>query len=327
MDILRLCGSVLRAIRRSSSMILVVLVIGILLTVLTPHFLRADNILNMLTNASVVAVVGLGMTLTIASGNFDLSVGSTAAFSSCIAFSLVATLGIPLSILAGIVTGAVIGLINGLIITELRISAFITTLGMMTIIRGLALIYTNGQDLYLFGATGFKVLSGRPLLGIPTPMIIVLVLAILFRAVVKYTPFGRRILAIGSNATVAKRSGIRVNAVIWGVFALVGATAALSGLIVSAQVLTANGRLDTGLELQAIAVVVIGGTSLLGGQATLLGTLLGSVLVAMINNGLNLLNVPDSYQLLTVGVLLLIAVLIEVSRGYNLRQMLKVGRS
>lgn len=327
MDILRLCGSVLRAVRRSSSMILVVLVIGILLTVLTPHFLRVDNILNMLTNASVVAVVGLGMTLTIASGNFDLSVGSTAAFSSCIAFSLVATLGIPLSILAGIVTGAVIGLINGLIITELRISAFITTLGMMTIIRGLALIYTNGQDLYLFGATGFKVLSGRPLLGIPTPMIIVLVLAILFRAVVKYTPFGRRILAIGSNATVAKRSGIRVNAVIWGVFALVGATAALSGLIVSAQVLTANGRLDTGLELQAIAVVVIGGTSLLGGQATLLGTLLGSVLVAMINNGLNLLNVPDSYQLLTVGVLLLIAVLIEVSRGYNLRQMLKVGRS
>jgi len=146
-------------------------------------------------------------------------------------------------------------------------------------------------------------------------------------ATVKYTPFGRRILAIGSNAAVAKRSGIRVNIVTWGVFALVGATAALSGLIVSAQVLTANGRLDTGLELQAIAVVVIGGTSLLGGQATLVGTLLGSVLVAMINNGLNLLNVPDSYQLLTVGLLLLIAVLIEVSRGYNLRQILKVGRN
>ncbi len=327
MNILRLSSSFLRAARRSSSMILVVLVVGILLTVLTPHFLRVDNILNMLTNASVVAIVGLGMTLAIASGNFDLSVGSTAAFSSCVAFSLVATLGIPLAILAGIVTGAIIGLLNGLIITELRISAFITTLGMMTIIRGLALIYTHGQDLYLFGATGFKVLSGRPFLGIPTSMIMVLVLALLLNAVVKYTPFGRRILAIGSNAAVAKRSGIRVNAVIWGVFALVGATAALSGLIVSAQVLTANGRLDTGLELQAIAVVVIGGTSLLGGQATLLGTLLGSVLVAMINNGLNLLNVPDSYQLLTVGVLLLIAVLIEVSRGYNLRQVLKVGKN
>jgi ribose/xylose/arabinose/galactoside ABC-type transport system permease subunit len=327
MGILRLSTGFLRAARRSSSMILVVLVVGILLTVLTPHFLRIDNILNMLTNASVVAIVGLGMTLAIASGNFDLSVGSTAAFSSCVAFSLVSTLGIPLAILAGIVTGALIGLCNGLIITELRVSAFITTLGMMTIVRGLALIYTKGQDLYLFGATGFKVLSGRPLLGIPTPIIIVLLLTLLLIATVKYTPFGRRILAIGSNAAVAKRSGIRVSIVTWGVFALVGATAALSGLIVSAQVLTANGRLDTGLELQAIAVVVIGGTSLLGGQATLVGTLLGSVLVAMINNGLNLLNVPDSYQLLTVGLLLLIAVLIEVSRGYNLRQVLKVGRN
>ncbi len=327
MGILRLSTGFLRAARRSSSMILVVLVVGILLTVLTPHFLRLDNILNMLTNASVVAIVGLGMTLAIASGNFDLSVGSTAAFSSCVAFSLVSTLGIPLAILAGIVTGALIGLCNGLIITELRVSAFITTLGMMTIIRGLALIYTKGQDLYLFGATGFKVLSGRPLLGIPTPIIIVLLLTLLLVATLKYTPFGRRILAIGSNAAVAKRSGIRVSIVTWGVFALVGATAALSGLIVSAQVLTANGRLDTGLELQAIAVVVIGGTSLLGGQATLVGTLLGSVLVAMINNGLNLLNVPDSYQLLTVGLLLLIAVLIEVSRGYNLRQVLKFGRN
>ena len=327
MGILRLSTGFLRAARRSSSMILVVLVVGILLTVLTPHFLRIDNILNMLTNASVVAIVGLGMTLAIASGNFDLSVGSTAAFSSCVAFSLVSTLGIPLAVLAGIVTGALIGLCNGLIITELRVSAFITTLGMMTIVRGLALIYTKGQDLYLFGATGFKVLSGRPLLGIPTPIIIVLLLTLLLVATVKYTPFGRRILAIGSNAVVAKRSGIRVSIVTWGVFALVGATAALSGLIVSAQVLTANGRLDTGLELQAIAVVVIGGTSLLGGQATLVGTLLGSVLVAMINNGLNLLNVPDSYQLLTVGLLLLIAVLIEVSRGYNLRQVLKVGRN
>jgi ribose transport system permease protein len=327
MGILSLLNSSLRVARRSSSMILVVLVIGIALTLLTPHFLRMDNILNMLTNASVVAIVGLGMTLAIASGNFDLSVGSTAAFSSCVAFSLVPVVGIPLAIVAGLVTGALVGLCNGLIITELRVSAFITTLAMMTIVRGLALIYTKGQDLYLFGATGFKVLSGRPLWGIPTPIIMVIVLTVLFGAIVKYTPFGRRVLAVGSNAAVAKRSGIRVSAVTWGIFALVGATAALSGLVVSAQVLTANGRLDTGLELQAIAVVVIGGTSLLGGQATLVGTLLGSVLVAMINNGLNLLNVPDSYQLLTVGVLLLIAVLIEVSRGYNLRQALRVGRS
>jgi len=305
----------------------VVLAVGILLTVLTPHFLRVENILNVLTNASLVAIVGLGMTLAIASGNFDLSVGSTAAFSSCIALSLIPTVGIPLAVIAGLVTGAVVGLCNGLIITELRVSAFITTLGTMTIVRGLALIYTHGRDLTLFGRTDFKVLSGSPILGIPSPIIITLVLALLFAGIMKYTTFGRRILAIGSNAAAAKRTGVRVNRILWGVFALLGAMAALTGMIVSAQVLTANGRLDTGLELQAIAVVVIGGTSLLGGQATLIGTLLGSILVAMINNGLNLLNVPDSYQSLTVGVLLLFAVLVEVSRGYNWQKVLQIGKN
>jgi ribose transport system permease protein len=157
--------------------------------------------------------------------------------------------------------------------------------------------------------------------------LLTILLTLLFGGVMKYTPFGRRILAIGSNVAASQRSGIRVNMVTWGVFALLGATAALSGMIVSAQVVTANGRLDTGLELQAIAVVVIGGTSLLGGQANLIGTLLGSILVAVINNGLNLLNVPDSYQLLTVGVLLMIAVLVEVSRGYNLRQIISRGNA
>jgi len=309
---------------RSYRMAFVVLIVGVLLALRAPHFLTVDNLVTVLTNASLIAIVGLGMTLAIASGNFDLSVGSTAAFASCVSLSLVLSHGIFVAIVAGLLVGGIVGFINGLIITELRVPAFIATLGTMTILRGLALIYTKGEDLTLSSNSGYKALSGGRIFGIPALIIIALMLALLFAAVISYTPFGRHILAIGSNATAAKRSGVRVTPILWGVFAIVGATAALSGMVVSSQLLTANGRLDTGLELQAIAVVVIGGTALSGGQASLIGTLLGSVLITMINNGLNLLNVPDSYQRLTVGTLLMLAVALEVSRGLNIRKLFKL---
>ena len=296
---------------------LAVLAVGLVLTLLTNRFLRIDNVLNVLTNASVVAIVGLGMTLAIASGNFDLSVGSTAAFAGCVSMSLVPALGVPLAIVAGLVAGALVGLVNGLIMTELRVPAFITTLGMMSVVRGLALIYTGGRDIYLYGQTEYKVLSGGHLLGIPMPVLLALALAALLSFVLAQTRFGRHILAVGSNLPSARRSGVRTSQVLWGIFAIVGAAAALSGMIISAQVLTANGRLATGLELNAIAVVVVGGTALTGGKASLSGTLLGAVLVAMINNGLNLLNVPIFYQDLTVGLLLLVALALQVERGWN----------
>jgi len=296
---------------------LAVLAVGLVLTLLTNRFLRIDNVLNVLTNASVVAIVGLGMTLAIASGNFDLSVGSTAAFAGCVSMSLVPALGVPLAIVAGLVAGALVGLVNGLIMTELRVPAFITTLGMMSVVRGLALIYTGGRDIYLYGQTEYKVLSGGHLLGIPMPVLLALALAALLSSVLAQTRFGRHILAVGSNLPSARRSGVRTSQVLWGIFAIVGAAAALSGMIISAQVLTANGRLATGLELNAIAVVVVGGTALTGGKASLSGTLLGAVLVAMINNGLNLLNVPIFYQDLTVGLLLLVALALQVERGWN----------
>lgn len=296
---------------------LIVLAIALILSLLTPRFFRVDNLFNVMTNAAVVAIVGLGMTLAIASGNFDLSVGSTAAFAGCVSMNLVPTLGVPFAILAGLLTGALVGLVNGLIITELRVPAFIATLGMLEIVRGLALIYTNGRDIYLFGQTGYKVLSGGHLLGIPMPVLLAVSLAVVLMLVVTQTRFGRHILAVGNSLPAARRSGVRTSLVLWGVFAIVGATAALSGMIISAQVLTANGRLATGLELSAIAVVVVGGTALSGGRASLAGTLLGALLVAVINNGLNLLNVPIFYQELTVGVLLVLALALSVDRGFN----------
>ncbi len=303
---------------RSYSIALVVLLVGIVLSVLTPRFFRVENLLSVVTNASVVAIVGLGMTLAIAGGMFDLSVASTAAFAGCIAFNLIPTFGVGVGVLGGLIAGAIIGWLNGLIITELRVPAFIATLGMASVVKGATLIYTNGRDIYLYGRPDVKILSAGYM-----PLILALGTGLLLALVISHTRFGRRILAVGSNLPSARRSGVRAEWVIWGIFAIVGATAALSGMIVSAQVLTANARLNVGLELSAISVVVVGGTALTGGRASLLGTLLGSLLVAMINNGLNLLNVPIFYQNLTVGVLLLGALAISIERGFNPLMMLR----
>ncbi len=303
---------------RSYSVAVVVLVLGVVLALLTPRFLMIGNVMNVLTNAAVIAIVGLGMTLAIASGNFDLSVGATAAFSACIAFSLVPQFGVPVGIAGGLIAGAIIGLGNGLIITELRVPAFIATLGVQSIVRGATLLYTNGRDMYLQGYPGYKVLSGGHILGIPMPVILALTIAAMLGLVMKHTRFGRYILAVGSNTNTARRSGVPVNKVIWGVFAIVGACAALSGQIYSAQVVTASARIAVGLELSAIAVVVVGGTALTGGRASLIGTLFGSLLVAMINNGLNLLNVSVLYQQVTIGLLLLVTLALGVERRYRL---------
>ena len=308
---------------RSYSVAVIVLVLGVVLAVLTPRFLMVGNLMNVFTNAAVIAIVGLGMTLAIASGNFDLSVGANAAFSACIAFTFVPLYGVPVGIAAGLLVGAFIGLGNGLIITELRVPAFIATLGVSSIVRGATLLFTNGRDLYLQGYPGYKVLSGGHFLGIPMPVILALAIAAVLGLIVQNTRFGRYILAIGSNINTSRRSGVPVNKVIWGVFAIVGACAALSGQIYSAQVITASARIAVGLELSAIAVVVVGGTALTGGRASLIGTLLGSLLIAMINNGLNLLNVSVLYQQVTIGLLLLVTLAIGVERKYRIAGLLR----
>src|SRR6516162_767693 len=206
---------------RPSPVAVTLLVVGAVFAVLAPTFLTPGNLLNVCTSASVAAIVGLGMTLAIASGNFDLSVGSTAAFAGCVTMSLVPQIGVGPAIFAGLASGGAIGLLNGLIVTELRVPAFIATLGMLTIVRGAALIYTGGRDIYLYGQTQYKILSS----GL-TPVLLALAVALVLWFVLQHTRFGRHILAIGSNAASARRVGVRTPLVLLGVFSIVGATAA-----------------------------------------------------------------------------------------------------
>jgi ribose transport system permease protein len=171
--------------------------------------------------------------------------------------------------------------------------------------------------MYLQGYPAYKVLSGGHILGIPMPVILALALAAILGLMLNQTRFGRHILAIGSSTKTARLSGVSVDRVLIGVFAIVGVSAAMSGQIFSAQVVTASARIAVGLELSAIAVVVVGGTPLSGGRASLIGTLLGALLIAMINNGLNLLNVPVLYQQITIGLLLLITLAIGAERKHQ----------
>src|SRR6516165_11112756 len=201
------------ALFRLSPVGVTLLVVGAVFAVLTPRFLNPGNLLNICTSASVVAIVGLGMTLAIASGNFDLSVGSTAALAGCVTMSLVQQIGVVPAILAGLATGAAVGLINGLIVTELRVPAFIATLGMLTIVRGAALIYTRGRDIYLYGQTQYKILSSGF-----APVLLALAVAFVLWFVLQHTRFGRHILATGSNAMSARRVGVRTSRVLLGVF-------------------------------------------------------------------------------------------------------------
>lgn len=285
------------------------------LTLTTDRFLSLDNLTNVLVAAGIVALPGLAMTLCIAMGEFDLSVGSTVALTGAVTCAWIAG-GHPagLAMAVGLLVGAAVGLINGLVITKLGVTPFIATLATLVIVRGLALAYTDGRDV-IVSSDPLKFLAAGRVLGAPVPLLLAIGAAVLAWWVVNRTPFGRRVCAIGSNREAARMSGLRVDRIRITVYVIVGLAAALWGLLISSQLQKGSGQLGLGFELDAITVVVIGGTSLLGGRASVLGTLLGALLIESIRNGLNLLNTPPAYQRISVGLLLVTALAIHSVRS------------
>ena len=279
----------------------------------TPHFLTVSNLLNVLEQTSINAIVAVGMTYVIISGGIDLSVGSVLAVSGIVlALALEGGLPAPAAIVLALATGTAGGLANGVLITFGRLPPFIATLGMMSVARGAALMLAEGRPISGF-SEGFRALATGRVLLVPAPVLITAVVYLVAHFVLVRTVFGRATYAIGGNEEAARLSGVHVRFHKTAVYGVAGLTSAVAAILLTARLNSAQPTAGTMYELDAIAATVIGGTSLLGGEGTLVGALIGALIMGVLRNGLNLLNVSSFFQQVVIGAVIIGAVLIDMS--------------
>ncbi|PNR98760.1 ribose ABC transporter permease [Petrotoga mexicana DSM 14811] len=286
------------------------IILFVVLSIFTDSFFNLYNIVNVIRQVSIMAILGFGMTLVIISGGIDLSVGSTFAFSAVVMASIVKDGRVLLGIIVGLLIGAAIGAFNGIVISKGKIQPFIVTLATMAIGRSLTLAYTEGIPISLF-PDSFRFLGRGDIFGIPVPILIMLGIFFLSLYILKKTKLGLYIYAIGGNEEATKLSGVNVDRYKTVVYMLSGLFSAISAIILTARLNSAQATFGQGYELDAIATVVLGGASLAGGKGGVLGTLFGALLLGTINNGMNLMNISPFYQDLVKGVIILLAVLSE----------------
>ena len=288
---------------------------SVLISLLERRFLTVGNIFNVFRQSSINAVIATGMTFVIITGGIDLSVGSTLAFSSAVgAFLLGSGMNTPLAVIITLIVGLVIGMSNGIIIAKAKLQPFIVTLAMMTIFRGATLVFTQGRPIstgYEKNADLFSSIGTGSLFGLPTPIIIMIIIFAIAFFILKNTTIGRYIFSVGGNEEATKLSGINVDRIKIFAYGASGLLAALAGIIVTARLSSAQPTAGSGYELDAIAAVVIGGTSLAGGIGSIFGTIIGALIIGILNNALNLLDVGSYYQQLAKGLVILIAVLLD----------------
>lgn len=295
--------------------LIALLFLVVVVSFLNPNFFTVDNILNILRQTSVNAIIAVGMTLVILTAGIDLSVGSVLALCGAFAASLIAMevpvlLAVPTALLAG----AALGAISGIIIAKGKVQAFIATLVTMTLLRGVTMVYTDGRpistgftdtaDTFAWFGTGYA-------LGIPVPVWLMVVVFAGAWYLLNHTRFGRYVYAVGGNESATRLSGINVDRVKIGVYTICGLLAALAGIIVTSRLSSAQPTAGMGYELDAIAAVVLGGTSLMGGKGRIMGTLIGALIIGFLNNALNLLDVSSYYQMIAKAVVILLAVLVD----------------
>ncbi|EOX1763088.1 ribose ABC transporter permease [Vibrio cholerae] len=295
--------------------LIALLFLVVVVSFLNPNFFTVDNLLNILRQTSVNAIIAVGMTLVILTAGIDLSVGSVLALCGAFAATLVAMevpvlVAVPTALLAG----AALGAISGIIIAKGKVQAFIATLVTMTLLRGVTMVYTDGRpistgftdtaDTFAWFGTGYA-------LGIPVPVWLMVVVFAGAWYLLNHTRFGRYVYAVGGNESATRLSGINVDRVKIGVYAICGLLAALAGIIVTSRLSSAQPTAGMGYELDAIAAVVLGGTSLMGGTGRIMGTLIGALIIGFLNNALNLLDVSSYYQMIAKAVVILLAVLVD----------------
>jgi ribose transport system permease protein len=287
------------------------LLLMLVLTVLSPSFLTVGNLLNVTRQVSINAIISAGMTFVILTGGIDLSVGSVLAIAGAImAGALKSGAPVVVALSAGVVVGVAFGVLNGVAVAYGRVAPFIVTLATLTMARGLTLVYTDGRPISDLGSA-FGWLGNGDIAGIPVPVIIMALVFAAATIALAHMVVGRYIYAIGGNEEATRLSGINVRRYKVLVYALSGLLSAVAAVILTARLDSAQPTAGQGYELDAIAAVVLGGTTLAGGEGSMLGTLLGAFLIGVLNNGLNLLNVSSFYQLVVKGVVILFAVLLD----------------
>jgi ribose transport system permease protein len=285
----------------------------LILWILTPYFLTLSNLMNVLEQSSINAIVAVGMTFVIITAGIDLSVGSILAFSGVVLASVLqGGAPLPLALLAGIAVGTLCGLFNGFLVSVGKLPPFIVTLGMMSVARGAALVYTDGRPISGF-EQAFRFLSTGKIFFIPMPLIIMLLVYIIAYLILTRTKFGLYTYAIGGNEEATRLSGVNVRFHKAMVYALSGLTSAIAAILLTARLNSAQPIAGIMYELDAIAATVIGGTSLMGGEGTLTGTFIGALIMGVLRNGLNLLGVSSFLQQIIIGLVIIIAVLFDIS--------------
>jgi ribose transport system permease protein len=297
--------------RQFGTLAVLVALCGVI-TVLTPYFLTVPNLLNVAQQTAINAVIAVGMTFVIISAGIDLSVGSILAFSGVVlAQGLKAGWPPALAILAGLGVGLLCGAANGLLITLGRLPPFIATLGMMSVARGAALLATDGRPISGFGE-GFRWIANGHVAGIPAPVVLMAAAYAAAHFTLRRTIFGRYVFAIGGNEEAALLSGVPVRRYKIAIYSTGGALAALSAVLLTARLNSAQPIAGISYELDAIAATVIGGTSLMGGEGSVLGTLIGALIMGVLRNGLNLLGVSSFVQQVVIGAVIIAAVLLDM---------------
>ncbi|MEJ6782787.1 L-arabinose ABC transporter permease AraH [Aminobacter sp. Piv2-1] len=286
-----------------------------LVSIFVPNFLTERNMLGLLQSVVTVGIVACTMMFCLAARDFDLSVGSIVAFAGMVAVMASNTTGsIFIGIVAAILCGAAVGLVNGVVIAKFRINALITTLATMQIVRGLALISSDGRAVGI-NDPNFYQLALSKLFGVPTPIWVLLVLFAVFGFVLNRTVFGKNTLAIGGNPEASRLAGVNVDRTRIWIFTLQGVVCAIAGVLLASRITSGQPNAAIGLELSVISACVLGGVSLAGGRAAIAGVIVGVMIMGIAENVMNLLNIPAFYQYIVRGVILLLAVLLDNLRS------------
>ena len=299
------------------------LVLIVVFSLLSPNFLQFDNVVGILLATSVNGILALGVTFVIITGGIDLSIGTVMTLSAVITGVLITKMGlpIPVGIVGGILSGGLAGLVNGVLIARFRIPSFIATLGMLNVAKGLALVTSGLTPIYFSdapsfneGAMGSLIGSIVPGLDIPNVVLVMFAAALVGSLVLSRTILGRYTFALGSNEEAARLSGVNVAAWKTAVYVVCGLFAGLAGVVIAARLNSAQPSLGQGYELDAIAAAVIGGTSLSGGEGTILGTVIGAFIISTLTNGLRILSVPQEWQTVVTGGIVILAVYLDIIR-------------